>query len=97
MTRRVLAALVLVASAAPSVAQEAPRPFANWEMDQAKAQALENALGEIPAKYSLPIINFMQREEQLAQTRVEAQRERQQKLKTSPQHSLPRPVPSPDK
>ncbi len=54
--------------AAPAFAQEAlaPRGFVPIELSQQKAQALTNALGEIPLKYSLPIYNFINREEDQA-------------------------------
>jgi hypothetical protein len=75
MKRALISGLALSLISSVAVAQEAPK-YIPWEVDHQSAQALESALGEIPAKYSLPIINFVQRQEQIAQQRAEMKRER---------------------
>ena len=77
--------VIASASAMAQNAQPQDNPYVSWEFNQGDAQTLGQALGEIPAKYSLPLINYFAQKEQLAVKRKE--------LDVKP---APKPAPSPD-
>ena len=59
---------ILVSVVSTAIAEEVPpAPFAPWQMDGKAAQTLTNALGEIPAKYAIPILAFLAQQEAAAQ------------------------------
>lgn len=72
MKYRIAAALFL-SLASPALSQTArppdaaPPAYVPWEVDQQSAQLLMNQLGEIPAKWSMPLINYLNHQQEVAQ------------------------------
>lgn len=62
--KTLMISVMLGVIATTAMAQE--QNFVPWEMDQQKAQAIANTLGEIPLKYSLSLLQFFSQQEQLA-------------------------------
>ena len=61
-----IAALLGLVSGGAYAQSTKPPDFVPFELDQQAIQALNSALGEVPAKYSIPLINFLQQQEDRA-------------------------------
>lgn len=83
-------ATILTASAQ---AQTTPQPqiYVPWTVDQETANKLLSAFGEIPAKFSLPLIQFLQEREQMSVTeKNKAELEAKEHEKMSNPDKLPK-------
>jgi hypothetical protein len=56
----------------PQQLQMQPQGFVPYEITERDSTALLAALGEVPAKYSIPILNFLQEREQRAVLEAQA-------------------------
>ena len=86
-----------VLSATAAFAQEAPSTmpaFVPWQIDQAKAQLLKQTLGEVPAKYSMAIILYLDKQEEAAVLAEHAKAARTQLESTAKPSDAP-PLPTP--
>lgn len=64
--------IIAALTAASAMAQEAPslppmtQQYVPWQVDQQNDTALRNTLGDIPLKYSLPLLQWLNQREEAA-------------------------------